>query len=62
MDKKTTDTNMAIKNPDGELDNSFLLDDGMPKASPEFIRHMAQTFKDMGMSGEEIKLLISQMK
>lgn len=62
MNKKTNDTNGAMREPDGELDNSFLLDDEMPNVSEKFKIHMVHTFKDMGMSVEEIKILISQMK
>lgn len=58
---KNTDTNMSEKEPDGTRNNSFLLDEELPSAPLEFKKHMAQKFKDMGMSMNEIRILLSMM-
>jgi hypothetical protein len=57
-----SDTNGAIKNVDGELDNSFLLNDTMPKPSKDFKVHVAKAFKKMGLPMDDIRNLISMMQ
>ena len=55
------DTNLAQKDSEGELDNSFLLDEELPKASIELKKHMAKWFMDRGMNKDDIKSLLAFM-